>query len=188
MIAIHHLHASDQLIEDLAWPFDFDVARASDDTSWIKLQPETPFTVIAGEGTGGVFIAYGNGEPSLLPILHATSEGQAGRVASNLTEFMAILMAAPYWRDLLKFSADGDIEEMRKTARFMEREYAVDFPEVPEARKRIMGLLPIPVVEDPIRLIHDSIHATDCTLVAEDGWRFESLVNHFRSSDNPNWR
>ncbi len=188
MISIHHLHASTQLIEDLAWPFEFDVAGASVDTSWIKLQPETQFTVVAGEGTGGIFLAYGEGDPSLLPLLHATSEGQAGRIASNLTEFLAILMAAPYWRDLLKFSANGDLGEMRKTARFMEREYAEDFPELPEARKRIVGLLPIPAIDDPIRLIHDSIHATDCTLVAEDGWRYKSLFNRFRSSDNPNWR
>ena len=188
MIAIADLHASEQLIEDLAWPFDFDVPRAADDSSWITLDPDTPFVVVAGEGTGGVFLAYGNGETSILPILHATSEGQAGRVASNLTEFLAVLMAAPYWRDLLKFSGNGDLTEMRKTAEFMEREYAEDFPDLPDARSRIMKVLAIPQIDDPIKIIHDSIHATDCTLVADDGWRYESLFNSFKSSDNPNWR
>ena len=126
MITIADLHASKQLIDDLSWPFDFDVGRAADNSSWIKLDPETPFVVIAGEGTGGVFLAYGRGDTNKLPILHATSEGQAGRVASNLTEFLAVLMAVPYWQDLLKFSANGDLAEMRKTAVFMEREYADD--------------------------------------------------------------
>lgn len=188
MIAIADLRKSEQLIEDLAWPFDFDVPRAADDSSWIKLDPETPFVVVAGEGTGGVFLAYGHGETSTRPILHATSEGQAGRVASNLTEFLAILMEAPYWRDVLKFSGDGKLTEMRKTAVFMEREYADDFPDLSDVRSRIMKALPIPHIDDPIKTIHDSVHRTDCTLVADDGWRYESLFNRFKSSDNRNWQ
>ena len=188
MIAFTDIQSSEQLIEDLAWPFDFDVGRASDDSSWIKLYPETPFVVLAGEGTGGVFLAYGDGDTTTLPILHATSEGQAGRVASNLTEFLAVLMAAPYWRDLLKFSGNGDLAEMRKTATFMEHEYAEDYPDLPDARNRIKNALPIPQIDDPIKILHGSVHATDCTLVAHDGWRYESLFNNFKSSDNRNWQ
>ena len=188
MIALTDLQSPEQLIEDLAWPFDFDVSRSADDSSWIRLDPEVPFIVVAGESTGGVFLTYGSGDSSHLPILHATSEGQAGRVASNLTEFLAVLMAAPYWCDLLKFSGGGDLTEMRKTAVFMERIYAEDYPDLPDVRNRIMNLLPIPQVHDPIKIIHESIHATDCTLVSNDGWRYESLFNSFKSSDNPKWR
>ena len=188
MITIPDLHSSKQLIEDLDWPFDFDVDRAEDDYSWIKLSPETPFIVIAGEGTGGAFLAYGKGEPHMLPMLHATSEGQAGRVAANLTEFLGILLAIPYWRDLLKFSGKGDLAEMRKTAVFMEREYAEDYPDIEGVRARIMGALPIPKIDDPILVLHAAIHATDCTLVAEDGWCYETLFNKFKSSDNRNWK
>ena len=188
MISISDLNASEQIIADLAWPFDFDVERADDDSSWIMLDPETPFVVVAGEGTGGVFLTYGEGDANTLPILHATSEGQAGRVAANLTEFMGVLMAAPYWRDLLKFSAGGDLAEMRKTAVFMEREYLEDNPDIAEARKRIENALPIPHINDPVQILHDSVHATDCTLVADDGWLYESLFNTFRSSGNPSWK
>ncbi len=188
MITVADLKSSSELIEHLAWPFDFDVPRADDDASWIKLDPDTPFDVIAGEGTGGVSLTYGVGDQKTLPILHATSEGQAGRVAENLTEFLGVLMAAPYWRDLLKFSGNGSLGEMRKTAVFMEREYADDYPDLPDARSRIMNVLPIPKLDDPIKTLHDSIHASDCTLVADDGWRYESLFNSFVSSDNRNWQ
>lgn len=117
MITLASLTSSEELAEDLAWPFDFDVTMAGDDHSWIALNPETPFVVIAGDGAGGVFLVYGSGaDTEVLPILHATSEGQAGRLAANLTEFLALLMAVPNWRDLLKFSGGGDLAEMRRTA------------------------------------------------------------------------
>lgn len=188
MIKLADIQSSEQLIEDLSRLFDFDVCRAADNSSWIKLSTTTPFIVVAGDGTGGVFLAYGCGDTAFQPILYATSEGQAGRVASNLTEFLAILLAVPYWFDLLKFSSNGDLMEMRKTALFMEREYAEDYPDLSEASRRIIKSLQLPHIDDPIKVIHDSVHATDCTLIADDGWHYDSLFNHFKSSDNPNWR
>ena len=190
MITIDDLKSSSDVIEDLSWPFDFEIDRADNDSDWITLDPAQPFVVVAGEGTGGVFLAYGEGDVVSLPILHATSEGQAGRVGSNLTEFLAILMAAPYWRDLLKFSGGGNLTEMRKTAVFMELEYAEDYPDLPAARDRVMSVLPIPQIDDPIKSLHDAVQSTDCTLIAEDGWRYESLFNSFsfKSSDNRSWQ
>src|SRR5262245_60654960 len=121
MVTLADILSSATTVEDLDWPFDFSLRRTSDEIDWIRLRPAVPFTVIAGEGTGGVFLAYGTGVPESLPLLHGTSEGQSGRVASNLTEWLAILMAVPYWRDLLKFSGGGELDEMRQAANFMER-------------------------------------------------------------------
>jgi len=188
MITIADIKSSPTVVEGLDWPFDFSLPRGDDDYDWIQLKPATPYTVVAGEGTGGVFLTYGTGDLELLPVLHATSEGQAGKVASNLTEWLAILMAIPYWRDLLKFSGGGDLDEMRKTAIFMEREYAEEYDELPAARQRIMDVLPIPTLDDPIKVLHDNVHGTDCVLVAEDGYEYESLFNRFKPSDNRNWR
>lgn len=188
MITLAAIKSSATIVEDLDWPFDFSLDQASDATDWIKLKPAMPFTVVAGEGTGGVYLAYGTGKLETLPILHATSEGQAGRVASDLTEWLAILMAIPYWRDLLKFSGGGKLDEMRKTAVFMEREFAEDYADLPETRERIMSVLPIPKLDDAIQVLHANVHATDCILVAEDGYEYESLSNIFRPSDNPSWR
>lgn len=187
MISHDDLLLSERIIEDLARSFDFDLGRARDDTAWITLDPPTPFVAIAGEGAGGIFLAYGDGDAKHLPILYATSEGQSGRVASNLTEFLGILLDVPYWDDLLKFSNNGSLPEMRKTAGFMEREYSEDFPELPATRQRIMSVLSIPKISDPIKTLHDSVHATDCAMVAEDGCRYDGLFNSFKSSDNPNW-
>ncbi|MBB3210701.1 hypothetical protein FHS27_006549 [Rhodopirellula rubra] len=188
MITLDDIKSNPAIVDDLDWPFDFSLERADDDTDWIHLKPNHSFTIVAGDGTGGVFIAYGQGAPESLPILYATSEGQAGKVASNLSEWLALLMAIPYWRDLLKFSGNGDLEEMRKTVPFMESEYATDFDDVPAARERIMNELPVPAVADPVQILHTNVHSTDCTVVADDGCAYETLFNSFKSADNPNWR
>lgn len=188
MIALTDIQKSLSIIEDLASNFDFDLARASRDHSWIKLVPHRPFLVIAGESTGGVFLAYDGGEAEPWPILYATSEGQAGCIAANLTEMVAMMMAAPYWRDLLKFSDAGNLTEMRKSAWLLEQDYLEEDAAISDARRRIMDGLPIPVITDPVKLLHDRVGTTDCTLIADDGWHYESLFNKFKSSDNPFWR
>ena len=187
MITLAQIRSHPEVIEALNWPFDFCLSGAERESGWITLKPQFPFQVIAGEGTGGVFLAYGDGQLESLPILHATSEGQAGRVASNLTEFLGILMQTPYWRDLLKFSGNGQIDEIRITSTFMEKEYEEDYPDLPDARQLVLAKLSIPMVEDPIQVLHDNIHASDCTLVADDGWEYESLFNKFTAANNRNW-
>ena len=188
MITLADVRSSQALVKDLEWSFDFSLKKAPGGIDWIRLRPPRPFTVIAGEGAGGVFLAYGAGDLESLPILHCTSEGQAGGVAANLTEWLALLMAIPYWRDPLKFSGGGQLAEMRKTAVFMEKVHAENYQDLPAARQRIMSVLSIPLLDDPIRLLHDNVHATDCAALAADGWECESLFNTFVSSDNPSWR
>lgn len=189
MITLDQIQSQPLIVEALAWPFDFSLPRALRDSGWITLQPAFPFQVIAGESAGGVFIAYGGGEGEIeaRPILHATSEGQAGRVAANLDEWLGLLMAIPYWGDLLKFSGGGQLDQMRLAATFMEKEYERHYPGLPEARDLVLAALPIPRIEDPIRVLHDNVHASDCTLVAEDGCEYESLFNKFTPANNRSW-
>ncbi len=187
MITLEQIARHPDVVEALDWPYDFSLPRADQNTEWITLKPAVPFKVIAGEGTGGVFIAYGNGQPDTLPILHATSEGQAGRVASDLGEWLGILLSIPYWRDLLKFSGNGNIDEMRRTATFMEKEYDEDYPDLPEARELILSKLRIPPIADSIQLLHQNVHASDCNLIADDGGEWEPLFNKFTSADNRSW-
>ncbi|MCX7429075.1 MAG: hypothetical protein NTW96_26045 [Planctomycetia bacterium] len=70
----------------------------------------------------------------------------------------------------------------------MEAEYATEFEDLPDAHDRITSVLPIPTLNDPIKTLHENVHATDCTLVADDGSEYESLFNKFTSGDNPSWR
>lgn len=186
MIKYYDLQPID-IADTLVESFDFELCHANDDYSWIKLDPNLPFTVLACEGSGGVFLAYGNLELEKRPILFASSDGQAGKVANNLPEFLALLMVIPYWSDLLKFSGNGDLSEMRKTALFMESEYCEEYPELSEARELIQSRLALPQIEDPIAVLHACVNSTDCTVVSDDGWKYEKLFNSFVLSDNKNW-
>lgn len=182
MIKLRNLQDSRAVIDGLAQVYDFDIDRAREDYSWIRLSPEHRFLVIAGESSGGAFLAYGDDDFDRMPILYVSSEGQAGKVASNLSEFLAIVVAVPYWQDLLKFSGGGDVAEMRRTAALIHENYAED-EVVTRAKTPIMKALAIQEISDPIKLLYYNVDTTDCTVVAEDGWRYESLFNNFRSHD-----
>lgn len=179
MITLDAIRSSPTATNDLAWPFDFGLARAERDHSWLQLSPPIEFEVIAGEGAGGVYSAYGTGVTETRPILFVTSEGQAGRIADNLTQLIGMLMAIPYWQDILKFSGAGDLDEMRKAAEYMKKKYDEDYPELPAARDRIISILAVELPDDPIADLHRSITNTDCTAVSSDGWKYESLFNTF---------
>ncbi len=187
MITLDAIKSSLTATNDLAWPFDFDLARAERDHSWLALSPPVEFEIIAGEGAGGVYAAYGPGPIEIRPILFVTSEGQAGRISADLTQLIGMLIAIPYWQDILKFSGGGDLEEMRKAANYMRREYDEDYPELPAARDRIISMFSVPIPDDPIADLHRSVNNTDCSAVASDGWKYESLFNKFTAADNRSW-
>lgn len=180
MIKLTDLQSSRAVVNDLAEAYDFNIDRASRDYSWIRLAPDYRFLVVAGESTGGAFLAYGDGDFDQMPILYVTSEGQAGKVASNLSEWFAIVVAVPYWQDLLKFSGGGDLAEMRRTAELVKGNYAGE-EVVNSAKAHLMKVLAMQEISDPIEVFHRNVAATDCTVVAEDGWQYQSLFNTFRS-------
>lgn len=179
MIHLAELKASAQVIDDLAWPYDFDLDRADADRLGFTLSPSMTFQVLAGDGTGGVFLAYGESSPDHLPVLYATSEGQAGKFANNLGDAVALHLQLPHWKDVLKFSGNGDLAQMRRASTVLAADYAEDMPELPDAKARLLGALDVPVLDDPIAYLHRCVRETDCTLVACDGWVWESLFNSF---------
>ena len=188
MISLSQIASDEQLENDLAWPFDFSISEADDDTAWVCLNPPKPFRIIAGEGAGGSYIAYGDEPVELRTVLYASSEGQFGKIAQSLAECIAILLALPYWQDLLKFSGGGKLDEMRITETHMKTEYREDYPDLDDAKRRIEEKLDLPVLTDPIATLHDNIQSTECVMLARDGYNWESLFNTFSPSDNPNWR
>ena len=179
MITLQQLRDSSETAELLDWPFDFSLEVDQDDIDETVLSKQIQYDVIATEGTGGVFVAYGTGDVHFRPILHGTSEGQAGRVACDLTEWVAVLIDIPYWQDVLKFSSHGDIHAMRETAQLMSTSILADIPELPDARRRLRELLPVPKLDDPVAVLHQNVHATDCTLLDTDGDEWEGLFNSF---------
>lgn len=176
------------VVELLDWPFDFQLDHQQEETDWIRLKPDTEFSVIATDGAGGVFLQIGHGKPESCPLVYASSEGQCGRIAGSLTEWLVILVAIPYWRDVLKFSNGGQLDEMRRAASHLEQDFVADFEGIEDARAQVVDSLRLTVIGDPVKVLHDNVRATDCVLITEEGQPWDPLFGNFRVSDNPHWR
>ncbi len=167
---------------------DFELLNIDKSTDWITLAPNYPVEVIAGEGSGGVYVTYGEGEIEKRPILFISSEGQAGKLANNLSEFVCMIIEIPYWSDLLKFSGGGQLSEMKKTAQFMFAEFSEEYPDYNKAKTILKSKLALTNISDPIALLHSCMQNSDCKVLASDGWEYETLFNTFVSSDNNAWK
>src|SRR4051812_23683955 len=89
-----------------------DISFAPDDEPWFTIDGIESPRQIGSDGSGGAFV--------LLPaqnVLYVSSEGRAGIIAGTFEAFVQLVVARPYWLDILKFSAGGDPHEMRRGGR-----------------------------------------------------------------------
>jgi hypothetical protein len=176
-------------VDLLAGVFEFDLSR-TDPVEPVRLASGAELEVIAGEGAGGSFFLCGEGHRR--PVLYATSEGQAGLIAADLTAAMELITGAPFWPDYLKFSAGGSLEEMRSAASRLGPELVEDFPEVDDQSAQVRTALGLgqPSVDELLARLHASVTSTvpDFVLLGPEGYEYAPLFNTFRVSDNPAWR
>lgn len=175
-----------EVIEALAWPFDFDIERIPDDPPGFTVSPDVELTPIAGEGSGGLYARLqDHGD-----ILFVDSEGSGGIIAPDLESLILLLVCHPYWRDLLKFSGGGSLAEMRRVLPFAERDYYEETPEARELGVMIRARLGLPHTTDVVDMLHASVSSSPgrLTLAAPDGSRFASLFNRFTVDNEPSWR
>ena len=96
-------------IRDMLWRFDFVVVDNREyGPVWFYTAPLEPFEIVAQRSTGCVYALTGAQSHVLL----ATSEGQAGIMAASLQECLELVIAHPYWQDVLRFGK-GDLPGMR---------------------------------------------------------------------------
>jgi hypothetical protein len=176
----------ENLIEILDWPFDFAVNDIPEDPLWFSTKPAKSLRPIAGEGTGGVYSIINGTEE----IIFVDSEGSGSIVAPNLESLMLIFACHPYWRDLLKFSGSGLLEEMRRTLPFAEYDYFKDQPEVKKLSSVLRMELRLGDTIDMVEVLYYSVSTSEkkLQLFAPDGWKLDSLFNNFTAMDNPTWR
>lgn len=123
----------------------------------------------------------------LLPpqnVLYVSSEGRAGIIAGSFEAFVQLVVARPYWLDILKFSAGGDLSEMRRAAGTLEATLD-DEDEINEAREEIRDALDLPEPEDPVGALYDAVAASDAIVRATDGSPFTTLFNRFSIDNDP---
>lgn len=116
--------------------------------------------------------------------MYISSEGQAGRIAKNGIELFQILISRPDWRDLLKFSAGGDLDEMRRSADILWPSLQPDQPELTQRQATLLSVFETKALEDPVETLHAAVSGgAECSVVAADGTVFESLFNTFTATN-----
>ena len=171
------LTANAEVLDRLTWTFDLHFV--TEVPLWFSVDGAKAIGRIARDGTGGVF-ALVPGSPR---VLYVSSEGAAGIVAADLDEFIALIVACPYWRDILHYSGSGNLDEMRRAAAAQEAG-AADDEELEEARALLKSELRLTEPADPVGALHRAVSTSD-VIVRAHGIPFGSLFNHFTIDDNP---
>jgi hypothetical protein len=169
-------------IRDMLWPFDFAVVdNREDGPVWFDTAPLEPFEIVAQRSSGCVYALTGPQRHVLL----VTSEGQAGIVAASLQECLELVVAHPYWQDVLS-RARGDLEVMRQIFRDdigdLEDEALSDNPEIEEFRPLLRARLGLAEPGDPAKLLHHAITVlgADVIVRGHDGYPWAPLAGTFK--------
>ena len=165
--------------EAVAWLGTFDLSFEPDEEPWFAIDGIEKPRQIASDGSGGAFVL----RPAL-DVLYVSSEGRAGVIADDFEAFIQLVVACPYWLDILKFSAGGNLAEMRRAARALEATLD-DEDEVNEAREEIRGALDLPEPDDPVGALYEAVAASDAIVRTTDGSPFTTLFNRFSIDSNP---
>lgn len=176
----------DKVVKALEWPFDFSIHDIRSNQIWFSVRPEVSLTAIASEGAGGIYASV----DTTGDILFVDSEGAGSIVASSLESLLLTLVCHPYWRDLLKFSGGGSLQEMRRTLPFAAREYYEDQPEAITLATMIRTELRLPDTKDMVDELHRSVASSEqkIQIYAPDGSKLTNLFNRFTVMNNPVWR
>ncbi|NUT46798.1 MAG: hypothetical protein HOV94_05680 [Saccharothrix sp.] len=130
-----------RVVELLASVFDFDLERR-DPVEPVRLASGGALRPVAGDATGGTFFDCGG------PVLYASSEGQAGIVAADLTALIRLVVGLPEWHDVA--SCQGDPDAMRAAFEAAHAEFLEFEPDLERHQAdvhRELGLDPVPVDE-----------------------------------------
>jgi hypothetical protein len=168
-------------IRDMLWPFDFAVVDNKEyGPVWFDTAPLLPFEIVAQRGSGCVYALVGPQRRLLL----ATSEGQADIMAASLREGLELIIAHPYWAELLRFGK-GDLPAMRQVLRDriedFEDEALDDHPEIEQCRPLLRSRLGLSDPADPAGLLYQAVAVLGADVIVRDldGVPLQSLY-HWR--------
>jgi hypothetical protein len=136
---------SDEAAERLSWPLDFRIEPPSQGGGWFSVDGVEQFQQIGSDAAGGAFVLL----PPAQRVLYVSSEGQAGIIAADFEEFIQLIVACPCWHDILKYSANGNLHQMRAAAAALEAT-PEDEDEVNEARDVVRSQLGLAEPIDPV--------------------------------------
>ncbi len=172
---------SDKKIRGMLRSFDFEVQDPDHDAVWFDTAPLQPFEVVAAKGSGCVYALTGVRRH----VLFVSSEGQAGIIAEDLGQCLELVIAYPYWMDLLRRS-EGDREVLRRVFRDdlddLEEGALDDNPEIDEFRPLLRKQLGLGKAREPAQRLYHAITVLGAGVIvrAPDGHPCEPLAGAFK--------
>jgi hypothetical protein len=183
-ISMDDLKANQAAQEGLFWAFDFRVEAHPNQWGGFSVDGYDRLELIGQDGSGGQFLLLPGGHW----VLYISSEGAAGIIAADLDAFLALIVACPYWRDLLRYSGDGKLDEMRRAAPVLESVTLEEEDGIEDARDAIKSELGIADPADPVGALHAAVSTSQIAVRAQDGTPYASLFGTFTIEDNPKLR
>ncbi len=174
------LAANDELVERLGWSFDLSIDTAPDEPVWFTVEGISKSEPVGSEGAGGLFVSLPD-----VRILYVSSEGEAGIIAADLDAFMQLVAAHPYWKDLLKFSGNGKLSEMRRAAIAMEAMTLSEQEDLEEERGFVKAEPGLAEPEDTVAALHQAVSTSDVIVRTPHGITCTTLFNRFTIDDTP---
>ena len=158
--------AHPDVVEYLGWPFDFEVdPDLVNQEVDFTIAGNPPVEIVASDGSGNRFVLIGTPADSSRPLLYVDHECRSGVIGRTLAEALQVIVTLPFWRDLVKFSGGGDLDEMRSLVEEFEDDFRDEVLELeedfdlPAARMRIRTALTLPRLDDPVATLHASVRA-----------------------------
>jgi hypothetical protein len=181
-VGLSDIAANAEIQEKVFSICDIDTTVDPNEGAWITIDGARDFSVIARDGTDGLFIVT----PSSSRVIYASSEGQAGVVADDLVSFMTLIVTCPYWQDVLKYSRNGNLDEMRRAMPFLESSWVGGEEEFAEAREFLISELGMSAPADLVGTLHRAV-STPIDLRFH-GQPAMPLFGRFTIDDNPFFR
>src|SRR5690606_29209059 len=151
----------------LMYAFDLEPLAASALPEHIRVL-DVDARVFACDATGGVYLECQN---SPKRVIHVDARGYAHVLAESMHEALALIVALPYWREILTEPWGQELSAMRETAARLESEVCDDIPTLPAAREYLRRELRLPPVDDPVAALRRSAvsEPPNITIVGADG-------------------
>ncbi len=169
----------------LTFSFDFELLEAplgaeayATPSPWLPafVVPGATTLVVGRDAMGGVYLHCEFAPAAPTRWLHLDTCGHVTCLGETLQEVLALIVALPYWHQLLLECPSLALESMRRVAAELEREVCEDLPFLPAAREDLKHFLELAELGDPVRHFHELAlsRAAAVTVLSPHGWRYES--------------
>jgi hypothetical protein len=166
-----------EVADVLCFSFDLELQQLSSPPDWFRVA-DADCQTFAADATGGAY-AIATFEPTKRRYgIHVDPCGKSAVLGGSVQETIAIVIALPYWRDLLKLAKSRELDPMRRLADTLEAEVQDDIPAIDDARRELWRVLPLEAPADPVRRLYDLNLASPPAVVVlgADGWQYRSLA------------